>query len=155
MWEKMSLLRVIFDEWFTYKEGTQYANFTLLGPDLQFAVTDNVGIGVITTWIGAPLLVSVKGSWSIAKNTQLAVGTLAGTASWINPELFIALPYTAISYGNRSGNIAFSVGYLATSQSGSGLPLLGLGAMSKLSSRTVLFLIPFGLQIVLRDLVLL
>jgi hypothetical protein len=93
------------------KKGETYALWSLLGPDFQFGVSDNVGLGVITTWIGTPLIGSAKLSIPINNEWNAGLGILLGTGSWSWPDFALALPYGVLSYGDRVKNINLSFGY--------------------------------------------
>lgn len=93
------------------KKGEHYIQWNLFGPDFQFSVTDNFGIGVMTTWVGIPFIGTLKYSFNLGENTQFAVGFLAGTGTWAAPTWGGILPFGTISFGNRQANIAFSAGY--------------------------------------------
>lgn len=60
------------------KKGESYVLLNLYGPDVQFAVADNFSLGVITSWRMLPIIGSAKKSFSLGKNTHMAVGTLVG-----------------------------------------------------------------------------
>ncbi|MEX2363751.1 MAG: hypothetical protein WD597_09010, partial [Balneolaceae bacterium] len=93
------------------KKGDSYIIWNLFGPDLQFGVSDNFGLGIMTSWVGYPIIGSAKYTLNLGENTNLALGTLLGTGSWALPEFGIALPYSALTFGDRAKNITFSVGY--------------------------------------------
>lgn len=44
-------------------KGESYVQWNLFGPDLQFGVSDNFGLGVMTSWIGIPLIGTAKYSF--------------------------------------------------------------------------------------------
>ena len=93
------------------KKGEHYIQWNLFGPDFQFGVGKNFGIGVMTSWMGSPIILNAKKSFQLSENTQFAVGTLVGTGSWAGPSFGGALPFATLSFGNRRANIAFSGGY--------------------------------------------
>jgi hypothetical protein len=55
------------------KKGKNYVQWTLLGPDLQFSITDRLGAGVMTSWIGMPIIGTIKYTGNISKNLNYAV----------------------------------------------------------------------------------
>ena len=93
------------------EKGETYMLMSLLGPDFQFGVGDNLGLGVLTTWIGTPLIGSIKYSIPIEDGLSAGVGLLLGTGSWTWPDFALALPYGVVTLGDRSKNINFSFGY--------------------------------------------
>ncbi len=93
------------------EKGETYMLMSLLGPDFQFGVGDNLGLGVLTTWIGTPLIGSIKYSIPLAEDFNAGLGLLLGTGSWTWPDFALALPYGVLTWGNRVSNINFSFGY--------------------------------------------
>lgn len=132
------------------KKGEHYVQWNLFGPDFQFALADDLGVGIMTSWIGLPIIGSIKKSWQWSENTQIAVGALVGTGSWIAPDWGGALPFATLSFGDRQKNIAFSGGYGAIWDDGGmrGRTLLSVAGMVKLSTRLSLvfdsFIVPPG-----------
>lgn len=122
------------------KKGQHYVQWNLFGPDLQFSLGDNFGVGLMTTWIGAPIVVNAKKSFKLAENTYLAVGALAGSFSYIDPDFYLALPFASISYGDRMKNIAFSAGYGNAWLDGesNGRFITSIAGMVKITPRTSL-----------------
>ncbi len=93
------------------KKGEHYVQWNLFGPDFQFGLGENFGVGVMASWIGMPIIGTIKKSWELGEKTQFAVGGLVGTGTWIAPEWGGALPFATLSFGSRKSNIAFSAGY--------------------------------------------
>lgn len=93
------------------EKGDSYVQWNLFGPDVQLGVAKNFGIGIMTSWLGFPILGSAKYSIPLSDKLNLGVGTLLGTGSWTDPDLGIALPFAALTYGNRTKNLTFSGGY--------------------------------------------
>ena len=93
------------------EKGETYMLMSLLGPDFQFGVGENFGMGVLTTWIGTPLVGSMKYSIPISQEFSAGVGLLVGTGSWTWPDFALALPYGVVTWGDRIRNINFSFGY--------------------------------------------
>ncbi|MFM7748533.1 MAG: hypothetical protein ACKO7X_11515 [Bacteroidota bacterium] len=54
------------------RKGQNYGQFTLLGPEAHFHLTDQFGVGVMTSWLGTPLIGTLKYSKSINDNLHLA-----------------------------------------------------------------------------------
>lgn len=119
------------------KKGEHYLQLNLFGPDLQFGLGNNLGIGIMTTWVGMPIIGTIKKSWEINKNTQFAVGALVGTGSWAAFDWGGALPFGTISYGDRTKNIAISGGYGAIWEDGDmvGRGLTSIAGMIKISPK--------------------
>ena len=119
------------------KKGEHYIQWNFFGPDLQFGLGNNLGVGIMTTWIGSPIIASFKKSFELGSRAQLAIGGLAGTGSWLAPTSFGVLPFGSLSFGDRKRNIAFSGGYGAFSLEGdvSGRPMTSVAGMAKISSK--------------------
>jgi hypothetical protein len=93
------------------EKGDTYILWNLFGPDFQFGVSDNLGVGLLTTWIGTPLIGSIKYSIPMKGQWNAGVGLLLGTGSWTWPGLALGLPYGVVTYGDRLKNINLSFGY--------------------------------------------
>jgi hypothetical protein len=91
----------------------------------------------MTSWLGTPLIGTIKKSWKLNDEAQFAIGGLVGTGSWISPDWGGALPFATVSFGDRQRNIAFSAGYGAIWSDGetTGRALVSVAGMVKLSSR--------------------
>jgi hypothetical protein len=96
------------------KKGENYAMVNLYGPEVHFAVSDNLNIGVMSTWIGSPIVLAMKYSMKTSnKNINLSVGLLSGTSSFINSfRGFGGLAFGNITFGDRRRNITIAAGYL-------------------------------------------
>lgn len=120
------------------EKGESYIQWTLLGPDIQFGIADNLTIGVLTTWLASPVVGSVKYSIPLGGSASMAVGALAGTTTWGNTDGFLmALPYAAVTLGNRESNLTLSAGYVgATAGDESiGNALLSVAFMRRMTPR--------------------
>ncbi len=119
------------------KKGEHYVQWNLFGPDFHFGVGKNLGVGIMTTWIGMPIIGSIKKSFQLNDKAQLGIGALVGSGSWIAYDWGGALPFATISFGNRSSNIAFSGGYgtIFTSGDIDGRALMSIAGMTKVSQK--------------------
>jgi hypothetical protein len=93
------------------EKGDSYIQWNLFGPDFQFGIGKNIGVGVMTSWLGVPIIGTAKYSRSITENFSAGVGILAGTGSWTWPDFALGLPFATFTYGNRQHNISLSGGY--------------------------------------------
>jgi len=98
------------------KKGESYIQWNWYGPDMQFGVGKNFGIGVMTTWMAVPIIGTAKYSIQLTPKASLGLGLLLGTGSWGIPDFKLALPFAALTFGDRKANISFSAGYGAISQ---------------------------------------
>lgn len=93
------------------EKGESYIQWNLYGPDFQFGVGENFGLGILTTWFGSPLIGSAKYSIDLPGNLSLGAGLLVGSGSWAMPDLGLILPFGAFTIGDRVSNLTFSFGY--------------------------------------------
>ncbi|MCB0480878.1 MAG: hypothetical protein KDC83_05565 [Flavobacteriales bacterium] len=98
------------------KRGENYVKFSLFGPDMSLSVADNWNVGVITSWIGSPIILSTKYSIELDKKNGLAFGLLAGNLGLISFSVdagFVGgvLPFMVYTHGTRRSNVSFSGGY--------------------------------------------
>ncbi len=122
------------------KKGESYVLWNWYGPDVQFGLGNNFGVGIITSWIGAPVIGTIKKSWQINNYTQFAIGGLLGSGSWGMPGIGGALPFATLSFGDRNRNLAFSGGYGIVVNDGDSETgfLTSLAAMTKVSRKVSL-----------------
>jgi hypothetical protein len=93
------------------EKGESYIQWNIFGPDFQFGVGENFGLGIMTTWIGMPLIGTAKYSIDLPGNASAGVGFLLGTGSWAAPDFGLMLPFGVFTLGDRVSNINFSLGY--------------------------------------------
>ena len=122
------------------KKGENYVQWNLFGPDFQFGIGKNLGVGLMTSWFGIPIIGTIKKSWELGDKTQVAIGGLFGTGSWASPDFGGMLPFGTISFGDRTKNIAISAGYGAIWQDGgtTGRALTSIAGMIKVSQKVSL-----------------
>jgi len=116
-------------------KGESYITYNWFGPDIQYGLADNLGVGVITSWLGSPIIFTTKYSFEIDKNVNGAVGLLVGTGGWTN-SFGLAIPYGAITLGNRKSNITASLGYgsvWGNENNNGGRTIVSIAGMHKLS----------------------
>jgi hypothetical protein len=93
------------------KKGENYIQWNIYGPDFQFGIADNFGVGIMTSWAAIPIIGNAKYSINLGKNKSMALGLLAGTGSWALPEFGLLLPFASFTIGDRRNNLTFSTGY--------------------------------------------
>lgn len=127
------------------EQGESYVQWNLWGPDLQFGVRKNFGIGIMTSWVGIPVVGTAKYSFNLGKKFNAGIGTLIGTGSWAAPDFGLALPFGSLTYGDRRYNLNFSFGYGAVLIEGDseGKALLSVGGMAKVGKKISLVLDSF------------
>lgn len=125
-----------------------YILWNLWGPDFEFGVGKNFGMGVMSSWIGVPIIGTAKYSIELGEKTSLGLGVLLGTGTWVVPDFGLALPYAALTFGDRKSNLTFSGGYGAVFSAGNsdGRTLLSFAGMTKIGKNTSLvfdsFIVP-------------
>ena len=131
-------------------KGDSYLLWNLYGPDFQFGLGKNVGVGVMSTWIGMPIIGTLKYSFSKNQKLHYGFGLLAGTGSWALPEWRMALPFGMLTLGDRKNNINFSAGYGAIIERGKsdGRFLFSVAGFSKIGKKISIvldsFIMPVG-----------
>jgi hypothetical protein len=95
------------------KKGTKYATLNLLGPEVHFAISDNFRFGVLSSWIGAPLMLTLRYSFKTnSEKLNFSIGTLLGTTSYLNKfKGVIGMPYVNATFGDSKNNVTISTGY--------------------------------------------
>lgn len=96
---------------FSIKKGDNYIQWNTFGPDFQFGIADNIGVGIMTSWVGMPIVGTAKYSLKLGEKVCGGLGFLGGTGSWAFPEYGLLLPFGFITVGNRMNNLNFSAGY--------------------------------------------
>lgn len=103
---------------YTGKKGDHYVIWNWWGPDVQFSLSDHVTVGVLTTWVGMPLIASAKYGTNVSDRVAVGGGVLIGTLSWAAPEFGLGAAYGSLTFGKMSNNFSFSGGYGAITGSG-------------------------------------
>lgn len=119
------------------EKGENYILWNLYGPEFQFGVGKNFGVGIMTTWVGIPIVGSVKYSFNISEKFNLGLGGLFGTGSWAAPDFFVGLPYGVATLGDRRRNLNFSAGYgfFAINGNSEGRALLSVAGMTRIGKK--------------------
>lgn len=119
------------------KKGEHYSLMNIYGPDFEFGLGNNFGVGVMSSWMGSPIIGTVKKSFQLGEKTRFALGGLLGTGSWLAFDWGGALPYGTFSYGTRNTNIALSGGYGAiwTEGKAEGRAITSLAGMVRLGPK--------------------
>ena len=95
------------------KRHDHYAMVNLFGPEIHFAVSDRLNIGVMTTWIGSPLV--AVGKYTIPTSNEkvnFSIGTMLGTSGYLNEfRGFGGLHWGTFTYGDRKNNVSVSGGF--------------------------------------------
>ena len=96
------------------KKKENYALIHLYGPEVHFAVSDNLSIGVMTTWIASPIALAVKYSFTNPNpdsDINFAIGGIVGSGGYLAPQAYGGLYFATVTKGDRSSNVSFSAGF--------------------------------------------
>jgi hypothetical protein len=95
------------------KKGENYAMISLYGPEVHFALSNKLSLGILTTWIGSPFVLA--GKYSIPTRNEkmnFSVGTLMGTSGYLqNGKAWGGLHFVNFTYGSRNSNFTVGAGY--------------------------------------------
>lgn len=126
------------------KKNVNYAMLNLYGPEIHFAVTNKLSLGIMSTWLGSPI--ALVGKYTIkTKNEKLnfALGSIIGSSGYFNKARgYGGLGWLTATYGNRIDNISFSGGYGFLGNSNSSLnpftggPLLSVAGITKIGKKS-------------------
>ncbi len=110
------------------KKGENYAMVNLYGPEVHFAVLDNLSIGVMSTWIASPMVLALKYSFKSAiPKWNFSVGTLMATSGYLNTfRGYGGLHWGTLTYGDRMNNISISGGYAYMTAGFDDIPIEGI-----------------------------
>lgn len=94
------------------KKGENYATTNFHGPEIHFSVTDKLNAGIMTSWIGSPLILALKYTFSKEEDkVKFALGTLLGTSGFLNQGRgYMGLHWGCATIGDRENNLSFSAG---------------------------------------------
>ncbi len=95
------------------KKGENYALINLYGPEVHFALTNHLNLGVMSTWAASPLVLAMKYTIPTKfEKLNFSLGTLFGTSGYFNNfDGYGGLHFANVTYGDRKNNITFSAGY--------------------------------------------
>lgn len=95
------------------KRNNHYAMVNLFGPEVHFAVNDRLNLGVMTTWLGSPLVAVGKYTIPTAnEKVNFSIASMLGTSGYLNGfQGFGGLHWGTFTYGDRKNNISISAGY--------------------------------------------
>lgn len=119
------------------KKGENYIQWNWYGPDIQFGIGKNLGVGIMTSWAGIPVVGTIKYSIPVSEKLNFGIGGLFGTASYLSLNSGGALPFGVITLGDRKSNINISGGYsfLAIEGEYDGRPLMSVAGMTKVGKK--------------------
>lgn len=95
------------------KKGENYAMVNLYGPEVHFAVTNHLNVGIMSTWLASPLVLALKYSFKQEESkVNYSLGTLIGSSGYLNNwSGYYGLHWASLTLGDRKNNVTFSGGY--------------------------------------------
>lgn len=122
---------------FGLRKNESYVQWNLFGPDFQVALNDRITAGLVTSWIGFPMMGSVKTTFPVGEGVRMGVGALAGTGSYALPSFFFTLPFAAVTVGDqrRNFNIAGGYGLVGYQSNSTGGFITSFGAHAELTPK--------------------
>lgn len=94
-------------------KGENYTMLNLYGPEVHFALTNRLSTGIMTTWIGSPLILATKYSIPTKNpNVNFSLGNLLMTSGYIQSfRGYGDLLFGNATFGNRLSNVTVGGGY--------------------------------------------
>jgi hypothetical protein len=94
-------------------KGENYTMLNLYGPEMHLAVTNRLSIGIMSTWIGSPLILAAKFTFPTKNpNVNFSIGNLAATSGYLQSfRGFGNLGFANVTLGNRLNNVTLAAGY--------------------------------------------
>jgi hypothetical protein len=95
------------------KKGENYTMLNLYGPEVHVALSNRFSLGLMTTWIGSPLILAAKFTIPTKNpNVNFSIGNLAATSGYIQSfRGYGDLAFANVTFGNRLNNITLAGGY--------------------------------------------
>lgn len=98
---------------FKIEEEESYMAFHAWGYEFQKNLENSWTFGFMTSWVGAPVVLTAKTSIKLEDNLHMSVGALAGTSSWLARGRYTGqLAFTNFTFGNVNNNLTLSFGGL-------------------------------------------
>lgn len=96
-----------------FKKGESFANYSLFGPDVQWAIADNFSVGIWESWF--LMLMAVNFKYIIpGGGVHLGVGGMVGSTTYSFPHTLFTMPYLMLSMGNHESNFSINAGAITT-----------------------------------------
>ncbi len=96
---------------FSIGQGEKYLKMNLFGPEFQYGVNDHFDVGLMATWVFAPIIMYAKYSIPISNWVSVAVGVLGLSGSWPDLNTYGAISYGMLTLGNIRRNVNIGLGY--------------------------------------------
>jgi hypothetical protein len=95
------------------EKGDNYALITIYGPVGHFNLAKNFTLGGFTSWLGVPIVASLKYAIPVTDYLSFGVGALGGTLSWLDFGALAGMAYGSFTVGNQHNSLTVSGGYAA------------------------------------------
>lgn len=94
-------------------KGENYTMLNLYGPEMHMAVTNRLSVGIMSSWIGSPLILALKYTIPTKNpNVNFSVGNLAATSGYLQSfRGYGNLAFGNVTLGNRLNNVTLAGGY--------------------------------------------
>jgi hypothetical protein len=125
------------------KKGENYAMVNLYGPEVHFAVSDHLNVGIMSTWLASPLVLALKYSFKTEESkVNYSLGTMIGTSGFLNNwSGYYGMHWGSLTLGDRKNNLTCSAGYTYLQSGGTEYnPQLNTNEASKLTHGPILSL---------------
>ncbi len=95
------------------KKGENYAIWNWYGPEVHFAVSPKLNLGLMTTWGITPLVGVAKYTFveKPSAGFYMSLGTMFGSGTYALQKTFGGLHWLSMTLGNRRNNFTLSGGY--------------------------------------------
>lgn len=89
-----------------------YAMINIYGPEVHFAIKDNLSLGIMASWVASPIALASKYSVYSKGNTHLSIGTIVASSGYLlNAKGYGGLYWLTATQGNRLQSVSVSLGY--------------------------------------------
>jgi hypothetical protein len=94
-------------------KGENYTMLNLYGPEMHMAVSNRLSVGIMSSWIGSPLILALKYTIPTKNpNVNFSLGNLAATSGYLQSfRGYGNLAFGNVTFGNRLNNVTFAGGY--------------------------------------------
>jgi hypothetical protein len=93
------------------EKGDNYALITLYGPVGHFNLAKNFTLGGFTSWVGVPIVASLKYAIPVNDYLSFGIGALGGTLSWLDFGALAGMAYGSVTIGNQNNSLTVTGGY--------------------------------------------
>ena len=94
------------------EKNENYAMINIYGPEIHFAVEDNLSVGIMASWIASPIAVATKYAFYSKNNTHLSAGTILASSGYLlNAKGYGGLHWVTANQGDRMKSVSLSLGY--------------------------------------------